>query len=489
MAVELGQLALALEQAGAYIVRYKSTLAGYLEEWQKRHERVLAWFDERLMQYPWSVAVTWQTSFDRLSQPARRLLQLLSWLAPDPIPELLLEAGGGPFAVSHLRFFQKLKEFLSFHRAERYANARDALAELAEHSLLKRSDEEPTFSVHRLVQDVTRRTLPERTKLPCLKQALRWVDLAFVGDPSDVRSWPNLEPLMPHARTIAAFADEWHVLAPTVGLMNQVGLLLATRAHFAEAELMYRRARAICEQKPGASRQNAAGVMNNLGELFQATNRMAEAEPLHRRALAIDERNLGPDHPHVAIHLHNLAHLLEATNRVAESEELMRRALVIDERNYGPDHPDVAIHLSNLALLLKATKRKDEAELLMRRVLAIFERHLGENHPNVATALNNLAFLMESTNRGAQAEMMYRRALMIDELSYGLDHPDVAIRLNNLAQLLQTKNRMAEAEPLIRRALGIWEQTHGESHPNVATALSCLASCSKPRTGLATLRS
>ena len=62
LAVELGQLALALEQAGAYIVRYRSTFAVYLEEWRQRHDRVLEWFDERIMQYPRSVAVTWQTS-------------------------------------------------------------------------------------------------------------------------------------------------------------------------------------------------------------------------------------------------------------------------------------------------------------------------------------------------------------------------------------------------------------------------------------------
>ena len=181
LAVELGQLALALEQAGAYIVRYKSTFAGYMDEWRQRHTRVLEWFDERTMQYPRSVAVTWQTSFDRLTVPARQLLRLLSWLAPDPIPESLLEAGGGPFAAE----FGEDSD--SSSTTATTPDPRDALAELADHSLVKRSEEEPVFSVHRLVQDVTRRTLPESEKLPCLKQALRWINDAFVGNPQDVR--------------------------------------------------------------------------------------------------------------------------------------------------------------------------------------------------------------------------------------------------------------------------------------------------------------
>jgi hypothetical protein len=52
---------------------------------------VLKWHDPRLMHYPASVATTWQTSFAQLQPPARALLERLAWLAPDPIPESLLE--------------------------------------------------------------------------------------------------------------------------------------------------------------------------------------------------------------------------------------------------------------------------------------------------------------------------------------------------------------------------------------------------------------
>ena len=48
------------------------------------------------MQYPLSVAVTWQTSFDQLTVAGRELLNLLAWFAPEPIPETLL-ADGGPW--------------------------------------------------------------------------------------------------------------------------------------------------------------------------------------------------------------------------------------------------------------------------------------------------------------------------------------------------------------------------------------------------------
>ena len=91
LAGELGGLALALEQACAYIAQRRLSLAGYLAEWRGQRDKVLAWYDPRLTQYPRSVAVTWQTSFDQLGEPARRLLQRLAWLAPAPIPESLLD--------------------------------------------------------------------------------------------------------------------------------------------------------------------------------------------------------------------------------------------------------------------------------------------------------------------------------------------------------------------------------------------------------------
>ena len=62
-------------------------------EWRGQRDKVLEWYDPRLMQYPKSVAVTWQTSFDQLGESARRLLQTAGLAGGGaPIPESLLEA-------------------------------------------------------------------------------------------------------------------------------------------------------------------------------------------------------------------------------------------------------------------------------------------------------------------------------------------------------------------------------------------------------------
>lgn len=454
LAERLGRLALALEQAGAYIAHQRLTFATYLEAWDKRRAAVLDWSDPRLMHYPRSLAVTWRTSFEQLTEQGKRLLRRLAWLAAEPIPDSLLD----------------VPVF-----GEEGFDAREALADLASYSLVTRAAGEPTFSVHRLVQEVTRLEVHEGAAPPGLTEALTWLSAAFVGDLEDVRNWPSLDPLAPHARGVAVLAAELGVRGPTTRLLAHVGSLLHTKARFGEAEPLMRSALAIDEQSFGPEHPRVAAHVNNLAQLLKATNQLSEAEFLMRRALAIDEQHFGLHHPEVAIDLNNLAALLIDNDRFAEAEPLIRRALAIDEHSFGPDHPNVALRLNNLALLLQETDRVAEAEPLMRRALAINEHSYNSDHPKVATVLNNLALLLQATNRPAEAEPLIRRALTIDERSLGPDHPNVAIRLNNLARLLHTTNRLAEAEPLIRRALAIDEHGLGPDHPNVAIRLNNLA--------------
>jgi tetratricopeptide (TPR) repeat protein len=463
VAVELGRLALALEQAGAYIEHYRGTFVGYLTEWQQQREKVLEWFDPRVMQYPMSVAVTWQTSFDSLHEGARGLLETLAWLAPDPIPESLLEARGGPFASV----------------AEgNESGVRDALAELDEHSLITRADDTPTFSVHRLVQDVTRRSLPKETALVDLKASLRWLIAAFVGNPNDVRTWPMLTSLAPHALAVARYADE-EQLKPTASLMNQLGGLYLYRAQYSQSEPLMRRVLEIYQQDYGPDHPYVAASLNNLAQLLHATNRLKEAEPLMRRALTIAECTSAPPHPKVAASVSNLSTLSDAGSRPEEAAPLMRQALTIGERASGPVHPDIATYLNNLAQLLKDTNRLAEVEPLLQRTVEVFEAAYGPNHPLVGAGLNNLAQFLKDTNRLAEAEPLMRRVLAIDENSFGLEHPEVATDLNNLALLLKATKRMEEAELPLRRGLAINENSYGPNHPEVAVSLNNLASLLK----------
>jgi tetratricopeptide (TPR) repeat protein len=458
LARELGGLALGLEQAGAQIATDRIGFARYLKLWSEGREKALTWADATVTGSDRTLATTWATSVARLSPESRRLLDRLASLAPDLVPDLLLDVAVPGYSSD--------------------ADAYKARGGLYAYSLISGVTAEggpPGFFVHRLVQDFASRAMSDEQRAQALREALEWVNVAFIGDPQDVRNWSVLDPLAPHALAVARHADEAGIAEPTGRLFNNLGVLFDVKAEYAQAETLKRRALAIAEKKYGPDHPEVAIRLSNLAILLDTTNRPGEAEPLYRRALAIDEKSHGADHPNVAIRLSNLSELLRTTNRLAEAEPLIRRALAIDEKRLGSGHPNVAIRLNNLTALFQATNRLAEAEPLARRALAIDEKSYGPDHPNVAISLNNLAQLLQDTNRLAEAEPLMSRALAIDEQSLGPDHPNVAIRLNNLAQLLQDTNRRAEAEPLMRRALAIDERSYGSDHPKVGRGLNNLA--------------
>jgi hypothetical protein len=249
LARELGGLALGLEQAGAHIATDRIGFARYLKLWTESREKALAWADATVTGSDRTLATTWATSVARLSPASRRLLDRLAFVAPDPVPDSLLDVAVPGEAAD--------------------SDAYVARAGLYAYSLVSGVTAEDGgalgFVVHRLVQDFARRAMSDERRPQALREALEWVDTAFTGHPQDVWNWPVLDPLAPHALAAARHADAADIAKPT------------------------------------------ARLLSNLGVLFDVKADYAEAEKLKRRALAIEEKSYGSDHPNVAVHLNNLA--------------------------------------------------------------------------------------------------------------------------------------------------------------------------------------
>ncbi len=469
LAREVESLPLALEQAGAFIRRNRSTLARYLQSYRARGLDLLDEADDLMGKYGVPVTKTWLLNFEAVeeeSKAAADLLRFTAFVAPDNIPYELVAKGAselGPELASALKDAKNDPASL-----DRLFGVLDS-----GYSLVRCDARSQTYSIHRLVQEVVKRNMDEKTRRTWAERTVRVLNAAF---PSvKVETWPLCDRLVPHAKAAAALIEAWRFEFPEAGrLLNQAGYYLHERARYAEAEPLYQRALSIHENVVGPEHPDTATSLNNLALLYSDQGRFAEAEPLYRRALEIREKVLGAEHPDTAQSLNNLAGLYYAQGRFAEAEPLYRRALGIHEKALGPDHPGTATSLNNLALLYDSEGRYAEAEPLYRRALSIREKALGPEHPNTATSLNNLAALYYSQGRFAEAEPLYRRALQIDEKVYGPNHPEVATDLNNLAALHDAQGRCAEAEPFYRRALAIDEKAYGPNHPDTATDLNNL---------------
>ena len=231
LAQELGGLSLALEQAGALISVKRDSLAHYLQRWRAREAKVRTWYDEQLMKYPRSVAVTWDTTVDQLDAAALALLRMLCWLAPEPVPRSLLAMQTAETALTEgVQRVVAAGERPAF-APDKVPDVEGALATLTGFSLSKWEPGNAAFRMHRLVAEVTCERLAEGRRQAWLQAMLSLVNAYLPDDPPpyDVRSWPRWDAIRAHVQVIIATADAMGIAEPTARLLNELGLLLKTR--------------------------------------------------------------------------------------------------------------------------------------------------------------------------------------------------------------------------------------------------------------------
>jgi tetratricopeptide (TPR) repeat protein len=112
-------------------------------------------------------------------------------------------------------------------------------------------------------------------------------------------------------------SDEW-------GRLDQQVMSLHQRSDHLRATKLALKALGLADRKMGPTHPDVALSLNNLAELYRAQAHYAEAELLYRRSLRIWEKVLGPDHPNMATALENYAKPLRATERESHASRIVR---------------------------------------------------------------------------------------------------------------------------------------------------------------------
>lgn len=462
LATELGDLPLALEQAGAYIETRMKPLAEYLRLFQSRNTELLR--RGKPADYPATVATTWEISFQQAqkeSPAAGGLLNLCAFMAPDDIPLDMLRD-----AADHL------PEVLARVVADEIAFD-DIIAGLRRYSLVERTGD--SLKIHRLVQKVARDRLEEAARIEFAKSAVSIVSDVFPNESDDVRVWPTCARLLPHALSATEYAEGLNCAPqPTARLLNLVGLYSRGQAQYDEARIAFERALRIDEGAFDSDHPDLARDLSNLGSVLQDVGDLVVARECFERALRIDEEVFDLDHPDVARDVNNLGSLLQDIGDLLGARECFERALRIDETIFGAEHPTVAIHVNNIGLVLKDIGELASARLCFERALRIDEAAFGFDHPKVAVVVNNLGLVLEELDDLPNARMCFERALRIDTAAFGPDHPEVATDVNNLGGVLRDLGDLRGARQCYERALRIDEVAFGRDHPNVSISINNL---------------
>lgn len=225
LADALGDLPLALEQAGAYIEAARISLSRYLDMF-KMYKTKLLNRSSPSTEYP-EIATTWNISINAVRKTCQAgvdLLNLCAFLSTDDIYEELITDGAKHLPDS---LSTAVTDPMSFF---------DAIMSLRRYSLIEVAD--GTISVHRVVQAVVRDQLTMEDRKKWAEAAVRIVRDAFPSDSDDVQNRSLRSRLLPHV--LAAEAEYNEVIdvaaSATERRLNQTGVYLRERDRFAEAK-------------------------------------------------------------------------------------------------------------------------------------------------------------------------------------------------------------------------------------------------------------
>jgi tetratricopeptide (TPR) repeat protein len=457
-------LPLALDQAGAYIEETRCSFSSYLRSFEQQIHEFLDRRGALGVDHPHSVIATLGLACQRASERDPSALDLLHFCAlvsPDAIPERLLLMGVSqpglvldPVAANSDQLDQ-------------------SIAALRSLSLVQRHPETQTLSLHRLVQTVLRELMSEQERSVWMRRVTAVLNRAFPE--ASYEAWRQCERLLPHVLACAVATSDQSRNQDLGEVMRKAADYLRERARYDQAELLYKRALLIWEQRGESAHREAIHSLNGLARLSFLRAQFETSKALYQRALQLGKQTLGPESLEVAFSLNGLGIIYEMLGELEQAEPLLQQALTIRKQIHGPEHLELAYSFYNVAMLSAKQGKEEQAESLYQQALCITVQSLEPEHPFQAYPLYGLALLYAEQGKDEQAEALYQQALYIDEQALGPAHPEVAYPLNNLAKLYMEQSKYEEAEPLYQRALYIWEQALGPEHPEIANALENLA--------------
>ncbi|GAA4263875.1 tetratricopeptide repeat protein [Dactylosporangium darangshiense] len=450
LAADLGDLPLALEQAGAYISQHDGLgCDGYRALLATQFAQAAADGGEG-GDAQRTVASVWQVTMHTVrarSPLADQVMRVLGWLAPEALPDdVLLPLADNPAALG------------------------DALALLASYSMIGRSA--GSVGVHRLVQAVTRAGTPADD----LDEAVRLLEAALPDDPiSNVAGWPRWNELLPHIDAVLAHLPSTHENATAFYIGGRAATYRQFQGQIAEAvaafeQLLIDRRRVLGEDHP-----DTLATRNNLAAAYQEAGRVPEAVAAFEQLLPDLRRVLGEDHPDTLAARNNLAYVYRDTGRVAEAVAAFEQLLLDFRRVLGEDHPDTLTTRNNLAAAYRTAGRVAEAVAVFEQLLTDRRRVLGEDHPNTLATRAHLAAAYRAAGRVAEAVAAVEQLLTDRRRVLGEDHPNTLDTRAHLAAAYRAAGRVAEAVAVFEQLLPDRRRALGEDHPDTLATRAHLA--------------
>ncbi|KAM0803687.1 hypothetical protein BDR22DRAFT_45834 [Usnea florida] len=205
--------------------------------------------------------------------------------------------------------------------------------------------------------------------------------------------------------------------------------------------------------------------MRDLAYILCWQQKHGEAEQMFRQIICSLETELGEMHPETIDCIDWLALSLSSQDKYREAELIYRSTLALREKEQIGDVLDAVRNRERLANVLSNQKKYDEAEEIHQSTLLVQRKILGKDHPNILKTMVSLAETQVYQNKYEDAERMCKQTIIIQEKMFGSEHDDTLSSLITLIRILREEGKHEEAEKVCRRVLVARETQLGKEHP------------------------
>jgi tetratricopeptide (TPR) repeat protein len=408
LASELGDLPLALEQAGALQAETGMSVEEYLRLLKEQVAAIMS--EGKSPDYPMSMTAAWKLSQQTLAQnqpEAVTLLRCCAFFGAEPIPRDLLSRGAQAVIDSPLG--ELLSDPITLSRAIRELG-RFALARI----------DGRTIVIHRLTQALLRDELTREEQDNFREQAHLILATGAPKNPDDSQLWPRYADLIAHAQSTRLEGSRQSAARRFA--------LDIVRYLYNSGNL--ESARQFGERYIGAWRENTDEkdpqlllAQQHLGNVLRAMGRYEAAFAIDRHTLALAQQSLGEENPLTLVQTSSYTADLRGNGDFAEALRIDVGALDRHRRVLGPDDALTLRVSNNLAVDYGLNSRYPEARDQHRETYRRRGDADGIPAPDLLSSWSGLARALRLCGAYREAQDVGQDAYDFGRTELGPDHP------------------------------------------------------------------
>ncbi|GAB2867386.1 hypothetical protein GCM10027176_81330 [Actinoallomurus bryophytorum] len=497
LADALGDLPLALEQAGALQAETGMTVEEYLRLLREQTSQLLA--QGKPSEYPVSMTAAWGLSVTKLSEKfpeAIALLHCCAFFGPEPIPRAVF---GQPAPGLSEEMTSLIGDPIRLSRT---------IGELGRYALAKINTQGRTIQVHRLIQALLKDGLSSKEQLRMRDDVHVLLLGATPEGPDDTTHWTRYSELLAHIepsevaksqdrdirrlalgfvrylyvsgdyrsaeRFIGIFEDQWKAqsgeLDPDVlEARRNRGIIIRELGRYAEAyklnQELLAQMRQVESPEP-AYRAELLELVNSIGADLRATGDFVAAREHDEDSFRRHEDEFGAHDARTLRAMNNLAVDLGLVSDYVAARDLHEKCY----RNMWPGgggvgKANILSSWSGLARAVRLCGDYRESCDVGEDAYSFGVDELGAEHPWTLRTAKDLAIALRRFGKHEEslqiAEDVHGRYIRM----FGLEHPDSLASAMCLANIRRSMGDGGKALDLAAEALDLYEKVYGGDHP------------------------